>query len=363
MSAPSANDQPLDSLGQLAAATFTVVRGADEADVIRLFGGHPENARQVTLSTFPTSPTDYGVERIAVSRSGTTVVVVESNGYQGSREEVLRPLSQLGRVASAFWNVNAHSRLSLAEEVLILSSFDMLFPDDVHGTRPDAWRPLLQGISFGTSDWGAGLAALQRATGARLDAAWAAGPHLAVDIVPVRRVLVPQDLAGSPLLQQEPFASYVTDLGPHLLPQMQRYALELAISHAGVSDHPLVVAALAAKGTPAVAREHLRDELTTAYHEGVGEGHQLRITDPDDNRPEWELPSHLAARRAIVLHALAEYLDPDLSHDMGHHDPGYTLTAAMTGEGDLIERFWLLHRLYKACQQMGTEASGGSAMG
>ncbi|MFI9767091.1 DUF6461 domain-containing protein [Streptomyces sp. NPDC052415] len=275
---------------------------------------------------------------------------MENNGYQGSREEVLRPLSQLGRAASAFWNVNARSQLSLAEEGLVLSSFDMLFPDDIHGTRPDAWQPLLQGLSFGTSDWGAGLVALQRATGARLDAAWAAGPHLAVDIVPVRRALVPQDLVGSPLLQQDPFASYVTDLGPHLLPQMQRYALELAISHAGITDHALVVAALEAKDTPAVARERLRDGLTTAYYEGVHEGRRLSITDADDSRPEWELPSHLAARRAIVLHALAEYLAPDLSHDMGHHDPAYTLTAAMTGESDDTERFWLLHRLYKASQ-------------
>ncbi|MGW0912332.1 DUF6461 domain-containing protein [Streptomyces sp. NPDC002784] len=239
MTAPSGNEQPLDSLGQMSAATFTVVRGAQEADVIRLFGGQPEHARQVTLATFLT---DYDVERIAVSRSGSTVVILENNGYQGSREEVLRPLSQLGRAASAFWNVNAHSQLSLAEEGLILSSFDSLFPDDIYGTRPDAWQPLLQGISFGTSDWGAGLVALQRATGARLDDAWAAGPHLAVNIVPVRRSLVPQELVGSPLLQQEPFASYVTDLGPHLLPQMQRYALELAISHAGISDHALVVA-------------------------------------------------------------------------------------------------------------------------
>ncbi|MFI6089175.1 DUF6461 domain-containing protein [Streptomyces sp. NPDC051218] len=358
MTAPRFSDPPLAELGQMSAATFTVVRGAEEADVIRVFGGRPELARRLTLATFPV---DHDVERIAVSRSGSAVVVVESNGYQGSREEVLRPLSQLGRAASAFWNVNAHSQLSLAEDGLVLSSFDMLCPNECHGTRPDAWQPLLRGLTFGTSasasasasDWSAGLTALQRASGARLDAAWAAGPHLAVDIIPVRRVLVPQDLVASALLRQEPFAGYVGDLGPHLLPRMQRYALELAVFHAGISDDALVVAALDTKETPDAGRERLRGELFTAYHDGVQEGRRLSVTDPDDNRPEWQLPSHLVARRAIVLHALAEYLAPELSQDMGHHDPEYTLTAAMTGEGELVERFWLLHRLYKASQHAG----------
>ncbi|MGW2229911.1 DUF6461 domain-containing protein [Streptomyces formicae] len=347
MTAPGADDQPLASLAEITAATFTVVRGAEEAEVIRIFGGDPGRARAATLDSLPV---DFDEEHVVVSRSGETVITLEWNGYQGSRAEVLRPLSQLGRTASAFWNVNHHSQLSLAEDGLVLSSFDMLFPEDVHGARPGAWQPLLEGISFGSSTWLSGLAALQRATGARLNAAWAAGLHLAVNIVPIQRILVPQEIVGSPVLREDPFASYVSELGPRLLPRMQRYALELAISYAGISEHPLVVAALAAEGDPAAARKRLQDELTAAHHEGVREGRRLRITDPDDNRPEWERPSHLAARRAIVLAALAEYLAPDLSYDMGRDDPEYTLAAAMTGEGDLVDRFWLLHRLYRASQ-------------
>ncbi len=88
------------------AATFTAVHGADEDAAIRLFGGDPERARPREIENLCIQ--DYG-ERTLPFRSGSADVVVEDNGYQGSREEVLRPLSRLGRTASAFWNVNAVS--------------------------------------------------------------------------------------------------------------------------------------------------------------------------------------------------------------------------------------------------------------
>ncbi|WP_156727309.1 DUF6461 domain-containing protein [Streptomyces apocyni] len=349
MTDPSTHTQLLETIGLSEAATFTVVSCAYEAAVIRLFGGDPSEARPATLDDFPET---VGEDVIFVSRSGPTVVVIENNGFQGSREEVLRPLSQLGRTASAYWNVNANNELSLAEDGLVLSSLDMLMPEDRYGTRPDAWQPLLHGIDFDAPGWGSALTALQRATGARLDTAWAAGPHQAVDIVPVRRTLVPQHVVGSPLLDQEPFASYARDLGPGLLPELRRYAAELAIAHAGIPDHPLVIAALAAEGTPTAARERLRDELTAAYHDGVYEARKLTITDPQDNRPKWQLPSRLASRRAIVLHGLAETLDLDLPSETGYRpDPMGTFGVVMQGgEGDLVDRFWLLHHLYEAAQ-------------
>ncbi|WP_189870318.1 DUF6461 domain-containing protein [Streptomyces bluensis] len=130
-------DRLLADLRLSTAATFTAICTADEDNVIRCFGGDPAQARPGTLSD-TTGGWDGEKPRIAISRSGTTVVVVEDNQFQGSREEVLRPLSRLGRAASAFWNVNANSRLSLAEDGLVQSAFDLYRPDQPHGAAPHA---------------------------------------------------------------------------------------------------------------------------------------------------------------------------------------------------------------------------------
>ncbi|MBA2811337.1 hypothetical protein E0500_029275 [Streptomyces sp. KM273126] len=194
MNSAARHDRLLADLGLSIAATFTAICTADEDDVIRCFGGDPAQARPGTLSD-TNDGWDGEKQRIAVSRSGTTVVVVEGNQFQGSREEVLRPLSRLGRAASVSWNVNANSQLSLAEDGLVQSTFALYRPDQPHGAAPHAWRPYLDGLSFGPErTWGAGLTALERATTARLDASWAAGPHLVLEIEPVPQAVPPQGL-------------------------------------------------------------------------------------------------------------------------------------------------------------------------
>src|SRR3954452_12441999 len=72
--------------------------------------------------------------------------------------------------ASACWDVDAGSQLSLAEHGDILSQFQMLFPDQRAGSDPGAWDRHLNGLSFGAgAGWRAsGLRAVCRATGAGL---------------------------------------------------------------------------------------------------------------------------------------------------------------------------------------------------
>ena len=52
------------------------------------------------------------------------VVLVEENGYRGSDPAVLRAVSVNGRAASMFWNVDAHTPLSLAEHGEVLAAFE-----------------------------------------------------------------------------------------------------------------------------------------------------------------------------------------------------------------------------------------------
>ncbi|MFI7344020.1 DUF6461 domain-containing protein [Streptomyces sp. NPDC050085] len=347
MTSPQHLDGLLTDLGLAEAATFTAVRGADEDAVIRLFGGDLGQASPMYLEELREH---YDGDLILVSRSGPAVVVVENNNYQGAREEVLRPLSRLGRSASAFWNVNAVSQLSLAEDGLVLSMLDMVMPEDAFGARPEAWQPLLEGLAFGVgSGWGEGLAAVERATGARFDSAWVRGPHRAVAITPVPQYLLGQGLIDSPLLKREPFVSYLADLGPALVGQMRRHALDLALAHADLRAHPLALAALAADEILAAARERLRDDLTVAHEMALSQSHALRADEDDDFAPEWERPSHLAYRQAIVFGVLAQCVAAHLPTTTdGLPDILSSLVMAMTGDSERVEEFWMVDHLHNA---------------
>jgi hypothetical protein len=111
------------------AATITVVVGLPEADVVRAFGAdpaEPESAEDLRE--------DYGQPWIAVLAVDGAVFVFEVNGFRGTDEDVLERLSREGRAASAFWNVNAVTRLSFARDGEELASFepdeDEPFPSD-----------------------------------------------------------------------------------------------------------------------------------------------------------------------------------------------------------------------------------------
>ncbi|MET8685299.1 DUF6461 domain-containing protein [Streptomyces sp. NPDC004732] len=341
----------LTDVGLAEAATFTAVHGGDEDAVIRLFGGSPEQCRPLPLEELHEH---YDRDLILVSRSGPAVVVVENNNYQGSREEVLRPLSRHGRTASAYWNVNAVSQLSLAEDGLISSAFEMLAPEDMFGARPDAWQPLLQGLNLEDDEhlWGTGLAAVERATGARFDGAWVRGPHRAVEITRVPQYLLGQGLIDSPLLRREPFIGYLADLGPSLLRPMRRHALDLALAHADLREHPLAIAALTAATIPAAARVRLHEDLTAAHNQELLHARALLVGEPKEFEPEWERPSHLVFRQAIVFGVLAQCVAAHLPTPTdGLPDILSSLVTAMTGDGARVEEFWMVKHLHNAAQR------------
>ncbi|WP_172384146.1 DUF6461 domain-containing protein [Streptomyces sp. MNP-20] len=347
MTSPQHLDGLLTALGLEEAATFTAVHGADEGAVIRLFGGDPQRARPLSLEDLRDHDS---ADLILVSLSGPAVVVVEYNGFQGWREEVLRPLSRLGRTASAYWSLNAACRLSLAEDGLISSCLDVIDPQDAFGARPEAWQPLLHGLDLEGSDrWGVGLVALERATGARFDDAWAQGVHRAVEITPVPDYLLGQALIDSPLLKREPFVSYLAELGPAVVGRMRRHALDLALAHAGLRDHPLVLSALTAATLPAAAREQLREDLTAAHDQALPRAFAMLGQEPEEVETEWERPSHLVFRQAIVFDALAQCVAAALPAPADClPDILFDLSSAMTGDGERVREFSMVQHLHDA---------------
>jgi hypothetical protein len=74
------------------------------------------------------------------------VAAVEDNGWVASERPVLEALSRSGRAASAFWNVNAVTRLSFAENGRLLASFEPGFGEESR-VPPEA-AEALQGIDF-----------------------------------------------------------------------------------------------------------------------------------------------------------------------------------------------------------------------
>ncbi len=251
----------------------------------------------------------------------------------------------MGRTASAFWNINGVSRLSLAEDGLVSSALDMNQPEEAYGARPDAWQPLLAGLTLGFPGWGAGLRAVELATGARFDAAWAQGPHRAVKIESVPAHLLPQGLADSPLLKREPFVSYLADLGP-ALGRMRRHALELALAHLDLREHPLALAALAATGLEAAARTRLRDELTATHDRYLSHAH-ARAEEDDDFVPAWRSPSQLSFRRAAVFGVLAECVAADLPVGC-LPDIVSDLVAVVVNDGERSQEFRMVEYLHAA---------------
>jgi hypothetical protein len=100
---------------------------------------------------------------VAVLEAGTAVLAIEYNGFQGSNEAVMRRASASGRAASMFWNVNAMTRLSFAEDGQLLASFEP--PEDVDAGP--AVAAALDGLDFDDyrNKTAKGLVAVQRFTG------------------------------------------------------------------------------------------------------------------------------------------------------------------------------------------------------
>ncbi len=103
------------------AATVTVIPGADITRVLRAFGADATTPMSMAMLRETWRAGRFWVAVLAVEGA---VLAVEDNGFQGAQAQVLRALSRRGRAASMFWNVNALTRLSLAEHGRIVASFE-----------------------------------------------------------------------------------------------------------------------------------------------------------------------------------------------------------------------------------------------
>lgn len=123
---------------------------------------------------------------VAVDRAGSTIVLYEYD-YLGSLSGVLRRLSANARVYSAWWNVNAVNRLSLAIGGKVLLTINGRSPGRPENHPNLAWWPELAAMTDFFADfeerddggnWRADFfTAIELATGARLSREWLDAEH------------------------------------------------------------------------------------------------------------------------------------------------------------------------------------------
>ncbi|MFD9904628.1 hypothetical protein [Streptomyces sp. NPDC059063] len=105
-------------------------------------------------------------------------------------------------------------------------------------------------------------------------------------------------------------------------------------------------------GGCAAARERLREELCAAHDRGLSRSRALRAAEAEDFEPEWERPSHLAFRQALVFDVLSWCVAAHLPTPAERlPDIINFLTTAMTGEGERVAEFWMVKHLHRAAQQ------------
>ncbi|MFC4008586.1 DUF6461 domain-containing protein [Nonomuraea purpurea] len=177
--------ETLAHYGRLVEETLTVplcvtwVEDLSAADVLAAAGQQEESTgsrtyEQTVQAAYDAMPAHAGAALAGVL--GKWTVLVEPNGFQGSRPEVLARLSRDGRALSVFWNANADGQLVYAEYgrvLAVIELFDPEEPEDLPGAL-SAWVELCEEDDLRV----AGLALGEAVTGRRLDAEWLAGEHL-----------------------------------------------------------------------------------------------------------------------------------------------------------------------------------------
>nr|WP_201748882.1 DUF6461 domain-containing protein [Micromonospora acroterricola] len=263
------------------AATVTVVTGADAAAVLRAFGAdpaRPESMRAISEDLMGRQSIDPWV---AVLDVGGAAVAVEYNGWQGSTAPVLTRASAGGRAASMFWNVNALTRLSFAEDGEVLLSVEPFGDLDA----PPPLGAALAGLDFADHHRGKrlmGLVAVQRFTGhgitaddlARIEAA-----DIGFRIVPDLPTLYPRqpqygDTVG-------PTTETLARLPAPELRDLAWWAAAEAVRYAGLGEDPEIAASVAARAlTPDARLRARRSQLHDGEHRWVWLALH-RATNPD----------------------------------------------------------------------------------
>src|SRR6266536_1885952 len=130
---------------------FSLVRGLDQVEVLRRFGGERNQPRTLTLGEAGHLSGSFHAgypQLILVTKAGGWSVAVEDNGWEGTRPEVLRALSRGTRAVSVHSTVGALGHFNYAVDGEVLVSFELLFPHRRWGSQPDLLLPQVRAVGL-----------------------------------------------------------------------------------------------------------------------------------------------------------------------------------------------------------------------
>ncbi|MEU8002516.1 DUF6461 domain-containing protein [Catellatospora sp. NPDC049111] len=121
-----------------------------------------------------------------LTQAGPAVVMLQPNGFEGARPEVLRRLSDGAQVHNVDWTINGNGGVSYAVYGKVLAWVDKNDPGRRHGEQPEVLDADLEGLRDARRRWDAGdlagvdfdaeaMALVERRTGVRLDVGWVDG--------------------------------------------------------------------------------------------------------------------------------------------------------------------------------------------
>lgn len=170
---------------ELEAYCFTAVVGIETDDVIRRLGGNPSGPSDERTFEECFWAAD-GPQWAQVGPVDGGLVVAEHNGWRG--EERAARLSEGGRLACFFRNVQAVTHFVYAVDGAVLAEFDPLVDRvSAAGAEQTAIAPALDGLAFGLfSAEPSSLTLLERLTGVSIRQTWLDARQRAVPLPPLR---------------------------------------------------------------------------------------------------------------------------------------------------------------------------------
>lgn len=178
-----------------------------------------------------------------------TVVLVEDNGWEGVRPEVLARLSKPGKAASVFWNVEGLLMLACARRGKVIASVDLTDPDGAE-ELPTTLRRLWERDLDAQEPLAAAMALVERFTGVTVEPA----PEITH---PTIAFPITSPILGHPITKDELLAGRPSDALVNAVltaSDLQRRALtEWSVRHAlagaGILDLPQLTSVLAQFGS------------------------------------------------------------------------------------------------------------------
>lgn len=124
------------------AGCVTVVAGSGPEGALTAIGADLEQSARLEDVVDTDGLSWVSASRLESPAPGEASVLLEDNGWEGSRPEVLARLSKAGKAAAVYWNVNGLVIFACARRGKVLAHIEMPAVDDVDGVPRNLLRLL-----------------------------------------------------------------------------------------------------------------------------------------------------------------------------------------------------------------------------